>query len=102
MVHALMRTHAYMHAHGASVAGPAGAAACVMLAYLTTLPTHCRNEAYQRCGSQVVALVKCVEEHPGPAWYWSCGQVYVALQVWLASFSASTVALRGFKAVLLL
>uniref|UniRef100_A0A7S2QTL9 COX assembly mitochondrial protein n=1 Tax=Chlamydomonas chlamydogama TaxID=225041 RepID=A0A7S2QTL9_9CHLO len=38
-----------------------------------------RQEAYDKCATQVVSLLKCVDEK-GPMWFFSCGQQYVELQ----------------------
>jgi hypothetical protein len=38
-----------------------------------------RQEAYDRCATQIVALMKCVDDK-GATWFWSCGQPYIELQ----------------------
>lgn len=38
-----------------------------------------RQEAYDKCAPDVVALMKCVDAE-GPAWFWRCNALHIDLQ----------------------
>lgn len=38
-----------------------------------------RQEAYNQCAHDVVALMRCVDAE-GPAWFWRCNKLHIELQ----------------------
>ncbi|KAJ9529826.1 hypothetical protein QJQ45_022233, partial [Haematococcus lacustris] len=38
------------------------------------------SQALDQCENEALAMVKCMDQHRGPTWYWSCGRYYVTLQ----------------------